>query len=624
MKALAKKHLAWLAPALAALWAISSLPAPRRADGADLAGFASLPALHEGRVKPLDTVARTILLSLRGKQTVRTSGRTIGAAEWLLDMGSRPNVADAYEVFEIDDPDVLGVAGVGATDRRRFSMRELIPALPEIAAQAERAEGVPEGERTRFQAAILALNRRLMAYRSLQHTLGPGDTGDFGKDLEGYRRALGPGVAAVRRHRQGGGFDDGALAAVGEYFRRWQLMASVAVCRVIPPGDGEPADAWLGTGEALLDGLRTGEIDPHAFRWAAILDGWRRGDAQAFNAAVAAEHRWLADHRPGTARGASAETLFNRAAPFYAGMVLYVLALLVAFAAWLVWPRVLALTAFRIMALAWVVHTAGLAVRILLQGRPPVTNLYSSAVFVGWASAGLALELERRVRNGLGVVVGSLVGFATLIIAHHLAAQGDSMEMMRAVLDSNFWLATHVVTVTIGYAATYLAGALAIAYILRGVLTRGLGAAEAESLSASVYGVIAFALFFSFVGTVLGGIWADQSWGRFWGWDPKENGALLIVFWNAIILHVRRRYVTDRGVMVMAVFGNVITTCSWFGVNMLGIGLHSYGFMDRAFVWLAAFVATQVAVIGIGFIPLRRWRSRIAESPAMAGAGRED
>jgi hypothetical protein len=109
---------------------------------------------------------------------------------------------------------------------------------------------------------------------------------------------------------------------------------------------------------------------------------------------------------------------------------------------------------------------------------------------------------------------------------------------------------------------------------------------------------------------VLGGIWADQSWGRFWGWDPKENGALLIVIWCAIILHARwGKLIADRGLMLMAIFGNVVTAFSWFGVNMLGIGLHSYGFMDAAFKWLMLFNATQALLIVLGLLPLRIWRS---------------
>jgi ABC-type transport system involved in cytochrome c biogenesis permease subunit len=190
--------------------------------------------------------------------------------------------------------------------------------------------------------------------------------------------------------------------------------------------------------------------------------------------------------------------------------------------------------------------------------------------------------------------------------------------MLRAVLDTNFWLATHVVTVTIGYAATFVAGGLALAYVLLGVLTPLLATKVGEgqnltldkALVKMVYAIVCFATLFSFIGTVLGGIWADQSWGRFWGWDPKENGALLIVLWNAIILHARwGGIVRDRGLMNLAIFGNIITAFSWFGVNMLGIGLHSYGFMDAAFKWLMIFNATQLAAIFIGLLPLTAWRS---------------
>ena len=259
---------------------------------------------------------------------------------------------------------------------------------------------------------------------------------------------------------------------------------------------------------------------------------------------------------------------------------------------------------------AFLIHTGGLFVRVVLEGRPPVTNLYSSAVFVGWCAVLLGIVLERLYRTGLAGLGASLIGFTTQIIAHHLAQQGDTMEMMRAVLDSNFWLATHVVTITVGYGSTFLSGALGIVYILRGLFSRKFSEPSAQTLGGVVYGIVCFSAFFSFVGTVLGGIWADQSWGRFWGWDPKENVALMIVLWSALILHARwAQLVSRRGLMVLAVFGNIITALSWFGVNMLGIGLHSYGFMDKAFPWLAAFVISQALVMALGSLPDRFWAS---------------
>jgi hypothetical protein len=105
-------------------------------------------------------------------------------------------------------------------------------------------------------------------------------------------------------------------------------------------------------------------------------------------------------------------------------------------------------------------------------------------------------------------------------------------------------------------------------------------------------------------------LWADDSWGRFWGWDPKENGALLIVLWTAIMLHARYgKMVANRGFAMMAVFGNVVTAWSWFGVNQLSVGLHSYGFTQSASFWLMVFVLSQFAVVLLGLVPLKRWKS---------------
>jgi ABC-type transport system involved in cytochrome c biogenesis permease subunit len=172
---------------------------------------------------------------------------------------------------------------------------------------------------------------------------------------------------------------------------------------------------------------------------------------------------------------------------------------------------------------------------------------------------------------------------------------------MQAVLDSNFWLSTHVITITLGYGGTFLAGMIATCYVVMNSLKKASQKLNLE-LYKMVYAIICFSLFFSFIGTVLGGIWADQSWGRFWGWDPKENGALLIVIFNAMILHARLAgMIHIRGLMLWSIFGNIVTAFSWFGVNMLGVGLHSYGFMNEAFQWLMLYNASQLLLIVLGF-----------------------
>src|SRR5262249_47886022 len=109
--------------------------------------------------------------------------------------------------------------------------------------------------------------------------------------------------------------------------------------------------------------------------------------------------------------------------------------------------------------------------RMVLEGRLLVTNLYFFVIFIGWGAAFLGIVLERIYRIGIGNIVSAIAGFMTLLIAYNLALGGDTMEMLRAVLDTNFWLVIYVVVVTLGYVSIFVAGLLAIIYILVGVFT---------------------------------------------------------------------------------------------------------------------------------------------------------
>jgi hypothetical protein len=132
---------------------------------------------------------------------------------------------------------------------------------------------------------------------------------------------------------------------------------------------------------------------------------------------------------------------------------------------------------------------------------------------------------------------------------------------------------------------------------------------DRKQLTRMIYGTLCFAIFFSFIGTVLGGLWADDSWGRFWGWDPKENGALIIVLFNALVLHARwGGIVGPRGLALLAIGGNIVTTWSWFGVNELGVGLHAYGASESSTaMWLLVFAVSQAVVIALGIVPTHVW-----------------
>jgi len=582
---------------------------------ADLAKFGKIPVLVGGRIKPIDTVARNSLLIIHGKQELRLEdGRTLSALQWMTDVLFSASVADQYPVFLVQNDEVLGLFGWEQSQRKYFSFTEFSPFLKQIEEQGDQADKLEGVQRSAYQSAILNLRNGLTLYQRLKNSIQLEGSQSFAAELKTYIDNV-PGAAkAAAQAQRGENFDRSKLDQVAELIQKYEKISEMAYILAVPPVAG--ASDWHSVGDSLLHAVATGEISPVVLEYAQAGDSYRANDNLQFDQHVEALTGSVATEQPNAVKRASFEFLFNRLQPFSQSMALYVLAFLLACASWLGWQRALNRSAFYLLLLALAIHTFGLVSRMYLQERPPVTNLYSSAIFIGWGAVIVSLILERIFRDGIGAACAGAIGFVTLIIAHHLAGSGDTLEMLQAVLDTNIWLATHVVAITTGYSAMFLAGMLAIIYIVRGVFTRSLKKETADSLARMTYGVVCFATLFSFVGTVLGGIWADQSWGRFWGWDPKENGAVLIVLWCAITLHARwGGFIRQRGLMMMAIFGNVVTSFSWFGVNMLGVGLHSYGFMQKAFPWLLGFMISQLALITIASMPLEQWRSfRTAEN----------
>jgi ABC-type transport system involved in cytochrome c biogenesis permease subunit len=605
-----KRFFPWLILILAAVWIAAGWLPPKIEKGSfDFAKLGKTPVLVGGRVKPLDTVARNSLLIIHGKQQLHLEeGRQLTAMEWLTETLFNAPAADQYPVFLVQNADVLGLFGWEQSDRKYFSFAEFSPFLQKIEEQGEESEKLESVQRSAYQNAILNLRNGLVLYQRLKNSLRPEDAQNFAGELQLFETSVPAAGKAARQRQVGESFDKAKLDDVAAMIQRYEKLAEMAYILAVPPADA--VSEWRSIGASLLGTVGSGQIHPIVKEYAAIGDAYRAGNRSVFNQHVNAVGASLAKEQPNASKRASFEFLFNYLQPFSQSMALYVLAFLLACASWLGWNRTLNRSAFYLLLLALAIHTFGLFSRMYLQERPPVTNLYSSAIFIGWGAVIVSLILERIFRDGIGAACAGAIGFITLIIAHHLAGSGDTLEMLQAVLDTNIWLATHVVAITTGYSAMFLAGMLAIIYVVRGVFTRSLKRETADSLARMTYGVVCFATLFSFVGTVLGGIWADQSWGRFWGWDPKENGAVLIVLWCAITLHARwGGFIRQRGLMIMAIFGNVITSFSWFGVNMLGVGLHSYGFMQKAFPWLVGFIISQLALMTVASMPLERWRS---------------
>ena len=628
-----------------------SLIPPKVKNGFDHVTFGSLPVLLNGRVQPMDSVARNSLLQIRGQQDVPLDGNSatgwgdlwkmqeegagklsyrawwqfgkhpkkLKPSQWLMEVLMKPADSDNRFIFMIHHPQLLASMdlldrGVEQGGLRFYTFAQLQPLLNRIEKEAKQSAQVKPELRNHEQKAWHQIAQALHTFLQLKISLQPNmpkpDFDNYSESLQNLMKLADAAKlsAAQPQSPQNNEVMRQFTQSIDPYFR----MSERSSVRIIPPENpAKSRDDWSNMGKAVLDQIRAGQFREPVLAFGAMSEAFANDRTDKFNSTVTSYSKWLVENQlAGEVKKGRQEHYFYHYQPFKKGMIIYITALLLAAFSWLNRSQSFTRAAYHLVLLAWVVHTSGILFRMFLEGRPPVTNLYSSAVFVGWGAVILGAILERIFRNGIGSFTAATVGFITLIIAHNLAASADTMEMMRAVLDTNFWLATHVVIITLGYAATFLAGFLALVYILRGALTRSLDSTTAKDLSRMVYGIVCFATLFSFVGTILGGIWADQSWGRFWGWDVKENGALLIVIWNATILHARwGGMIKERGLMNMAIFGNVVTAFSWFGVNMLGIGLHSYGFMDAAFKWILLFTFSQMLLIIVGLLPVRYWGS---------------
>jgi len=598
---------------------ISGFLPPRRT-GYDLAGFGQLPVQFGTRVLPIDSVARNTLRLFSDRTVLHVANAIdpsnqvdLPALPWFLDLVFRPEVAERVKSFRIDHDEVLGMIGQKQLGSQYFSFLDLSPHFDDIEKAASAADKKKENEETLspFDGEIERLRDNLELFEQLAQSFVPsGD--DPASDLALWQSSLKSGAEAVLAKDAGKAVDQNLLDSFTLQAQRYMGLEKDALVGLVPSANVE--EKWSNLGHGALEALRSGQVSPVLRHYGDLGTALRKDDSAGFNVAVAALQKDL--DVPGAAQRARFEAFLNRVEPFYRGAELYVMAFLCACLGWLAWGPELRRAALGLIFLGFALQLLGLFARVYLTGYWVVTSLYSSALFVGFVGVLAGLVIEIFFKRGIGAAVASAVGFVTLVIAHNLPFSGDDLARPQAVLATNLWLSTHVTCITIGYAAMFVTGAIAIGYILYRALAAQPDRALLRLLAQLVYGTTCFAALFSFVGTMLGGIWADQSWGRFWGWDPKENGALLIVLWCAICLHTRwGKLCTERTQMALAVGGNTVTAWSWFGVNLLGVGLHSYGFMQGTFVSLIIFWITQLAIIGLAFMPGRFWK---APQPAVA------
>jgi ABC-type transport system involved in cytochrome c biogenesis permease subunit len=586
--------------------------------GMNVSAFGRLPVVHEGRVKPIDTLARNTLRALSNYETanVERGGKKVqlSAVEWLLDVATQRDGAYDYRVIKVDHPDLIKFLELKPQPKNLYSLMQLFDNVEELTNMARDAAGKKEkdpGSLTTLERKAMELFQRIKLFDSLTESFTPPRM---------------PPVPTQEEFQS-----DPALAQEKAFiFQRWmrtfpQEVRERGLPLLVPlanTGERTAEDAWipypLAAWEALRAQVQQEKTLPAAEHLAAMFTAYRDQKPGDFQRALEEYQSELRETSPRdyAEEKVGFEAYFNYVSPFYVGSALYVIALVIALGGWLFQSRPANLAAMTIIAVTLLWHTAALGARIYISGRPPVTNLYSSAVFIGWGCVLFCLVFEIVFLNGLGNVVGAMTGFAALLISYFLSVGGDTISVLQAVLDTQFWLATHVVCITLGYTATYLAGFFGLCYVILGICTPKLSTNMRAELARMIYGITCFAILLSFFGTVLGGLWADDSWGRFWGWDPKENGALIIVLWNALVLHAKwDKLVKDRGLALLAIAGNIVTSWSWFGVNELGVGLHSYGFTEGVLRALGTFALYMLACILFGLVPVRLWWSENRTKP---------
>ena len=554
----------------------------------------------------------TELQAMLEKRPVRLTGGAINSIDWLIEVSFRAPIARHLPTFRVEHPNVLTTVGGNPEKSLYVSWDGILKNSAQLSKAAEKARGRAQADRDTEDRALLQLESAARQYATLSMTFIPGDLpADVTprREYAAWIAAIGRAIAEMNASATGKAFDPELQKTVKTFVERYQDFEREGVIGLMPPKDETSLARWDNLGASLLGVINDKKVhraglaeDGIITRYADFSMAWREGkddDCARLSSAIAASLKG-----PWSAK-AESEASFGRLQPFYWLLIAYVVVVLMVLVSWVTGSETLRVWGYRLLLLFFILHTAALGYRMWLHGRPPVTNLYSTGIFVAWGAVGMGILLERVWKNGIGAVATGITGFVSLIVAHNLGLSGeDNLESVRAVLDTNFWLATHVTIVTLGYSATFVAGLLGALHLALRAFKKDYN--WGDSVARAAYGILAFAVMASFIGTMLGGIWADQSWGRFWGWDPKENGAILIVLWCALCLHARWGGLVRReGLMQLLVFGNMVTAWSWFGTNLLGVGLHSYGFTESGFFWLMIFWASQLALIALGWFPDR-------------------
>jgi len=592
---------------------LASLPAKaenntQQNTGFDYSSFRTTPVLHEGRVKPLTNFARIYLTAFYGKSSLPD----MSADAWLAELLFDPTKSFERAVFNIPNSDVAAALNLPWRNNHYYSYNELSKSINAAQSVIKAVLAIDDAARTNAQRQLIDLCDKAVAYLLISQSLSilqpnfeihdpqlaaklhlpVGQKLTF-LDIFPHEHTLLDYAKRIKNKAQMPTND--FVRLITDFFDIAQQQHSTLL-RIIPPQWPSDGDHWYAPWPNIMEG----HASPHSATYLALWQkleaayrvndaaGWKEASQQVNTMAFSLAGVHASEFRQ------NLESAYLQSNAFQWALALYVLSFISLMAWHLGLRRFFYQASAGLLSGGLTLHFIALSVRIIIMNRPPVATLYETTIFVSLIAVLLSLLFERKRRDASGLTVGSTIGAVLLFISTRYAANGDTMEMLVAVLNTNFWLATHVVSVTMGYGAALVAGTLGHIYLL----SRWRNPASKPAHSTLLNSILATALiaaFFATLGTILGGIWADQSWGRFWGWDPKENGALFVVLWLLWLLHGKiSGILSPLAFAAMAVLTNVVVALSWFGVNLLGVGLHSYGFTNHIALNLGLFCGAEI------------------------------
>ncbi len=544
-------------------------PPAANSGGLDSKQFGLLAIQDGGRRKPIDTFAREMLIRVTGRSTYTDkAGRKWRPNDFVLSALLETHDWKNEPMVLISSGQLIEQLGLDKT-QRRFSFAQLTGSA-ELQRTASEARALKRAEKPldRVQQESLSVNDR--------------------------------------------------LALLGNVMNGNALL--------IVPSPQRETDAWMAPDPGAVAGYyNETQFAPAFAELTKMMRAYTQADA--FNFSIAARQlqdnlRALSPSIYPQKRELRLEYFYNHFEGFYRAIWCYGIGLVILIAAHLrKRGGALQTVGVGIALLGLTFQASGIVMRCLIAGRPPVTNMYESIIWVSFAVSFFGMIFFARYRTAVYLLAALPVTLIALLLVHQMpVAMPSSIDPLVPVLRDNFWLTIHVLTITLSYAAFALA--MGLGHILLWRYARNPAAARADvPMHFWLYRVLQLGVLLLAAGTILGGVWANYSWGRFWGWDPKETWALIALLCYILALHGRLAdWWTHFGLAVASVVCFLAVLMAWYGVNfVLGKGLHSYGFGIGGETYVATFV-----ILDLLFVVFAIWRyrtSKRAVSPAGEIAG---